>query len=96
MPNGVLVINKPTGPTSHDVVNQVLRSWPGKVGHTGTLDPQATGVLPIMVGRATRLMRFFSHNDKVYEAKIRLGKTTDTYDAQGQVLAQAAVPNLNL
>ncbi len=49
-----------------------------------------------MVGRATRLMRFFSHNDKVYEAKIRLGKTTDTYDAQGQVLAQAAVPNLNL
>ena len=93
MPNGVLVINKPMGPTSHDVVNQVRRSWPGKVGHTGTLDPQATGVLPLMLGRATRLMRFFSHSDKVYDAQIRLGQTTDTYDAQGQITAEGVVPD---
>jgi tRNA pseudouridine55 synthase len=82
--DGLLVIDKPAGPTSHDVVALVRRvtGWQ-KVGHTGTLDPMATGVLPLVVGRATRLARFFSASDKVYEAEVRLGWATDTYDATG-------------
>jgi tRNA pseudouridine55 synthase len=82
--NGVLVIDKPAGPTSHDVVACVRRAtgW-AKVGHTGTLDPMATGVLPLVVGRATRLAQFLSATDKVYEAEVRLGWATDTYDAEG-------------
>ncbi len=82
--DGVLVIDKPAGPTSHDIVASVRRAtgWQ-KVGHTGTLDPMATGVLPLVVGRATRLARFLSAADKVYEAEVRLGWATDTYDAQG-------------
>ena len=87
---GVLVIDKPAGPTSHDVVARVRRmtGWK-KVGHTGTLDPMATGVLPLVVGRATRLAQFLSASDKVYEAEVRLGWATDTYDAQGQRVGPA-------
>ncbi len=83
--SGVLVIDKPSGLTSHDVVACVRRAtgW-AKAGHTGTLDPLATGVLPLVVGRATRLARFFSATDKEYQADIRLGWTTDTYDAEGR------------
>ena len=82
--NGVLVVDKPAGPTSHDVVAAVRRAFrEEKVGHTGTLDPMATGVLPLVLGRATRLARFFSAGDKAYDADIRLGLTTDTYDATG-------------
>ncbi|MEW5984489.1 MAG: tRNA pseudouridine(55) synthase TruB [Acidobacteriota bacterium] len=84
---GVLVIDKPAGPTSHDVVAVARRASRGlKVGHVGTLDPLATGVLPLVVGRATRLARLLSDEDKVYEAAIRLGVETDTYDATGAVL----------
>ena len=82
--DGLLVIDKPAGPTSHDVVarlRRVLRER--RIGHTGTLDPAATGVLPLVLGRATRLARFLSARDKQYEAVIRLGTATDTYDAQG-------------
>lgn len=93
--DGILVIDKPEGPTSHDVVYRVRRELRGKVGHTGTLDPQATGVLPIMLGKATRLMRFLSQGDKVYEAEIRLGQSTDTYDGQGEVVFEAPVPELS-
>ena len=83
--NGVLVIDKPAGPTSHDVVAVVRRVVrPDKVGHTGTLDPLATGVLPLVIGRATRLASFMSGADKEYVAKIRFGIATDTYDAEGQ------------
>ncbi|MGH9329622.1 MAG: tRNA pseudouridine(55) synthase TruB, partial [Vicinamibacterales bacterium] len=83
--NGVLVIDKPPGPTSHDVVARA-RALLGvkRVGHTGTLDPLASGVLPLVVGRATRLARFLSGGEKAYEAVIRLGSTTDTYDALGK------------
>ncbi len=83
--DGVLIIDKPVGPTSHDVVASVRRAtgW-AKIGHTGTLDPMATGVLPLVVGRATRLARFLTATDKVYEADIRLGWATDTYDAEGR------------
>lgn len=82
--DGVLIIDKPCGPTSHDIVAVVRRAtgWT-KVGHTGTLDPMATGVLALVVGRATRLAQFLSAADKVYEAEVRLGWATDTYDAQG-------------
>lgn len=82
--DGVLVLDKPSGPTSHDIVAIVRRLVaPARVGHTGTLDPLATGVLPLVIGRATRLSRFLSAGPKTYRAEIRLGVATDTYDAQG-------------
>jgi tRNA pseudouridine55 synthase len=81
--NGVLVIDKPAGPTSHDVVAVVRRAIGlTRVGHTGTLDPLATGVLPLVVGSATRLASFMSGADKEYVAKIRIGASTETYDAE--------------
>lgn len=91
--DGVLVIDKPAGPTSHDVVARVRRVIGiRRVGHTGTLDPGATGVLPLVMGRATRLARFLSGDDKVYEARIRLGYETDTYDAAGRARPHAGSP----
>ncbi len=90
--DGVLVIDKPSGPTSHDVVLRVRRLVRGKVGHTGTLDPAATGVLPIVLGRATRLSSLLTAGEKEYIARIRLGKETDTFDADGKVVAEHPVP----
>ena len=88
--DGVLVIDKPSGPTSHDVVAHVRRSLGVKrVGHIGTLDPIATGVLPLVVGRATRLASLLSAGRKVYDGSILLGVSTDTYDATGTVTADA-------
>ncbi len=82
--DGLLVVDKPAGPTSHDVVARVRRALgERRVGHTGTLDPAATGVLPLVLGRATRLARFLSGAVKSYEATIRLGVATDTADASG-------------
>ena len=87
--DGVLVIDKPEGITSHDVVNRVRRmAGQKRVGHLGTLDPIATGVLPMALGRATRLAQFFLHRDKAYEAVIRFGFATDTYDRQGRPLGE--------
>jgi tRNA pseudouridine55 synthase len=82
--DGVFVVDKPAGWTSHDVVAR-LRKIAGtkRVGHLGTLDPMATGVLPIVVNRATRLAQFYVKNEKVYEGVIRFGQATDTYDADG-------------
>jgi tRNA pseudouridine55 synthase len=83
--NGVLAVDKPDGVTSHDVVAAARRALRCKsIGHTGTLDPLATGVLPLVCGRATRLVRFLSASDKEYEATIRFGFTTDTYDITGE------------
>ena len=82
--DGVIVVDKPTGWTSHDVVNRMRRiAGTKKVGHLGTLDPMATGVLPLVIGRATRLAQFFLHADKVYEATVRFGFSTNTYDIDG-------------
>ena len=82
--DGLLIVDKPSGPTSHDIVARVRRVLhERRVGHTGTLDPMASGVLPLVVGRATRLARFLS-GDKAYIATVRLGRTTDTYDALGR------------
>ena len=83
--NGVLVIDKPQGLTSHDVVNRVRRILSQRsVGHLGTLDPSATGVLPIVVGNFTRLAQFYTHSEKAYEGIIRFGFATSTYDADGE------------
>jgi tRNA pseudouridine55 synthase len=83
--DGVLVVNKPAGPTSHDVVARVRRALGTKrIGHTGTLDPLATGVLPLVVGRATRLASLFSGTEKEYDAGVRFGLATETYDAAGR------------
>lgn len=83
--DGLLVVDKPVGPTSHDIVARVRRALRERhIGHTGTLDPMASGVLPLVLGRATRLARFLSSSDKRYLATLRLGFSTDTYDALGQ------------
>src|SRR5258705_9597324 len=83
--DGVLVVDKPEGPTSHDVVAAARRILGEKrIGHTGTLDPLATGVLPLACGRATRLVRFLSASNKDYEATILFGVTTDTLDVTGE------------
>src|SRR5512140_3366150 len=82
--DGLLVIDKPAGLTSHDVVARMRRVLgESRVGHTGTLDPAATGVLPLVIGRATRLARFLASSDKEYQAVITLGVRTTTYDAEG-------------
>src|SRR6516225_6354288 len=82
--NGILVIDKPGGVTSHDVVQAVRKKLATrKVGHLGTLDPMATGVLPVAIGRATRLAQFIPNSPKVYEGEIRLGFSTNTYDRDG-------------
>lgn len=92
---GALIVDKPCGLTSHDVVARVRRCSGLKVGHTGTLDPAASGVLPLLLGRATRLMQFYSQVDKEYNAELRLGLTTNTYDLDGEVQSRRAVPSLN-
>jgi tRNA pseudouridine55 synthase len=87
--DGVLVVDKPAGLTSHDVVAAARRALgQPRIGHTGTLDPLATGVLPLACGRATRLVQFLTASDKEYEADIRLGLTTDTYDVTGREVAR--------
>ncbi len=85
--NGVLNIDKPQGITSHDVVDIVRKIFPGiKVGHTGTLDPIATGVLPICIGKATKLSEELLSENKVYKVKMLLGVETDTYDITGKIV----------
>jgi tRNA pseudouridine55 synthase len=87
--DGVIVIDKPAGPTSHDVVAVMRRIVRGrKVGHTGTLDPLASGVLPLVIGKATRLVQFLSSAEKEYEAEIELGVTTTTLDRGGEVVTR--------
>jgi tRNA pseudouridine55 synthase len=82
--DGLLVIDKPAGPTSHDVVARMRRVLgERRIGHTGTLDPNASGVLPLVIGRATRLAKFLSGGRKTYDAVVRFGVATDTYDADG-------------
>jgi len=92
MSDGILNLNKPRGLTSHDVVGRV-RALTGirRVGHAGTLDPLATGVLLICIGRATRVAEYLMAGQKAYRARVRLGITTDTYDAEGQVVTEAPV-----
>lgn len=95
--NGLLIIDKPAGMTSHDVVYRVRkRVRVERVGHTGTLDPFATGVLPLCLGKATRLASLLTLEDKVYQATLTLGKTTDTLDRDGALLEERPVdPSLD-
>ena len=95
--DAALVIDKPAGMTSHDVVNRVRRILRERsVGHLGTLDPMATGVLPLLVGRYTRLAQFFEKADKTYEGELRLGFSTDTYDATGEATSAPKDPQVTL
>jgi len=93
--DGVIVVDKPAGWTSHDVVNK-MRGIAGtrRVGHLGTLDPLATGVLPVMIGQATRLARFWQDSEKAYEAVVHFGFSTTTYDREGEPAEPAAEPNV--
>ncbi|MFO0735722.1 MAG: tRNA pseudouridine(55) synthase TruB [Labilithrix sp.] len=94
-PDGVVVIDKPKGPTSHDVVMRVRKLLKTRaVGHAGTLDPMATGVLVVAVGEGTKLVPWLTAADKAYEATIRLGAATDTLDAEGNVTETREVPAL--
>lgn len=90
--SGLLIIDKPVGPTSHDVVARVRRAaGTRRVGHAGTLDPLAGGVLLVCIGRATRLVEYLVGLDKEYETTLRLGQSTNTYDAEGEVTAERPV-----
>ena len=89
-PDGVLVVDKPEGPTSHDIVAVARRVMRGKkVGHTGTLDPLASGVLPLVLGKATRLAQFLATAEKEYVAEVALGESTSTFDRGGDVILRA-------
>ncbi|MGC2448010.1 MAG: tRNA pseudouridine(55) synthase TruB [Candidatus Sulfotelmatobacter sp.] len=94
--NGVLIIDKPAGLTSHDVVNRVRRILGQRsVGHLGTLDPMATGVLPLVTGNFTRLAQFYISSEKTYEGTVRFGFGTDTYDAEGEPTSEPTNVTLN-
>ena len=95
--DGALLVDKPAGCTSHDVVDDIRRRFGiKKVGHCGTLDPNATGLLIIVLGRGTKLSEKLLSDDKVYEGDIKFGETTDSYDADGKVTATLPVPPLTL
>lgn len=89
--DGILIINKPKQNTSHDVVAKVKKICGEKVGHTGTLDPMATGVLPLLLGQGTKLSKYLINHDKTYIATIQLGKKTDTLDSEGSILEERIV-----
>ena len=95
--DGAILIDKPSGPTSHDVVDAIRRQFGiKKVGHCGTLDPNATGLLIIVLGRGTKLSERLMSDDKVYEGTIRFGETTDSYDADGELTASMPVLPMTL
>src|SRR5688572_11246102 len=89
--HGVFVIDKPEGATSHDIVQRLRKQFnTSKVGHLGTLDPMATGVLPVCVGKATRMGQFIASSPKEYDGEIRFGFSTDTYDREGKATSEEA------
>jgi tRNA pseudouridine55 synthase len=95
--NGLLILDKPAGMTSHDVVSIVRRATGERsIGHLGTLDPMATGVLPLLLGKYTRLAQFFGKAEKKYEGTIRFGFATESYDAEGEMVGQARPLTLGL
>ena len=95
--DGILLIDKPAGPTSHDIVDIIRNSYRiKKVGHCGTLDPAATGLLIIVLGKATKLSEKLMSDDKVYVGSMKLGETTNTFDAEGQVESTQPVPDLSI
>ena len=94
--DGILIINKPQGYTSHDIVNIVKKALnTPKVGHTGTLDPNATGVLPILIGKATKVSKYLIEHNKTYVAELALGEKSSTGDTEGEIIEKKEVPLLN-
>ena len=89
--DGIILINKPKGCTSHDIVNKIKHILNEKVGHTGTLDPNATGLLPILVGKGTKISQYLINHDKEYKVELKLGIKTDTADSEGRVLEEKEV-----
>ena len=89
--DGIIQINKPKDYTSHDIVKVVKNILNEKVGHTGTLDPNATGVLPLLIGKGTKLSKYLINHDKIYKATLKLGIQTDTLDITGKVLQKQQV-----
>ena len=89
--NGIIIINKPKGCTSHDIVYKVKKMFNEKVGHTGTLDPMAEGVLPILIGKGTLLSKYLINHDKKYIVKLKLGAKTDTADSEGKIIEEQQV-----
>ena len=94
--DGIILIDKPKDYTSHDVVAVIKKISREKVGHTGTLDPNATGVLPLLIGKATGISKYLINHDKTYIATLRLGIKTDTADGEGKVLEEKEVSNLEI
>ena len=95
--DGALLVDKPAGPTSHDVVDNIRRQFQiKKAGHCGTLDPAATGLLIIVLGRATKLSEKMMSDDKVYSGAMKFGETTDSYDADGELVSSLPVPPLTI
>ena len=89
--DGIIIVNKPKGITSHDVVYIVKKIFKEKVGHTGTLDPNATGVLPLLIGEGTKLSKYLIEHDKIYEVRLFLGKKTDTLDSEGKIIDEKSI-----
>lgn len=89
--NGILIVNKPLNYTSHDIVYKVKKITGMKVGHTGTLDPMATGVLPLLIGKGTLCSKYLINHDKIYNVKLQLGTKTDTADSEGNIIEQKEV-----
>ena len=93
--DGIIIVDKPKGYTSHDVVNVVKKKLnTSKVGHTGTLDPNATGVLPVLVGKATKVSKYLIEHDKTYIAELALGEKSSTGDIEGEIIEKKEVPNI--
>ena len=93
--NGIILIDKPKEYTSHDVVAIIKKISKEKVGHTGTLDPNATGVLPLLIGKATEISKYLINHDKTYIATLRLGQRTDTADIEGNIIEEKEIPELS-
>ena len=89
--DGILIINKPKGCTSHDIVYKIKKICNEKVGHTGTLDPMAEGVLPLLIGKGTLCSKYLINHDKIYKVNLQLGKRTDTADSEGKIIEQKEI-----
>ena len=89
--DGIIIVDKSKEFTSNDVVNKVKKILNVKVGHTGTLDPNATGVLPILLGKGTKLSKYLINHNKIYEATLKLGEKTDTADIEGKIIEEKDV-----
>lgn len=93
--DGILIVNKPKNCTSHDIVYKIKKITSEKVGHTGTLDPMATGILPLLIGKGTQCSKYLINHDKIYQAQLKLGIKTDTADSEGKIIEKEDIlPNI--